>query len=797
MRAAVGLSFLMGYVGLSAGQETERFRGPDPFCQDECIDGELCAVDGFGSGGPQYTCKNTNECNLKYDVGTQPWTDYAALEGRRMLQDTGQETGGGGTGTSEVVSICDRLTACEDLDPSSPCGKDGRIIGPAGWAAAYGYHCAGGQRCDGQFTNANTLSLSQYSYVLALGTPFAREDDAKFTITADGGELFMGVILLTTWDGASEWAGDNLLNLGGMKSIFGSDSTYKAVARGNLHTGPVTITWDPSTKTVTSSVDGSYDCSGIDFVAIVPFALATYGESYGNGAGTLTIAGFSKLFIQGFQFDVAGQNEVVADGIFGFSPATGATNAAGVTLLVVNPATADCGLSPARYKCTPCPEGMNGDGETGCGVAAECLPGQTCYPDQCTLLDLFTLVDQVQARCCTDDVGACYGQLALPASDGSLEEGDKCAPHCKRVFLSFYELCGDFINANGMDIPVEMGEISGTLEGFYDTCMLPPPPPPGDICIKEIDEDVPQEMTKIPRMFSPCLCPGDTNQDFEVDTRDVLNTLRAFALEDCSLRTDFTGDCAVGVYDLLHVLKHFGRDCTCPALTNQRDCSAELTAGCSWSDFNDQCTDCSFNPLRLNRNGDPRFVDAGAIDAPGMIGPRPAGLSYSWGWGKSLWDGRQIEYDSKIKGIRFRCEHAYANSDPRYINLGAVVGFTAGSGADLGWNQLDFGFYCSVYVPDTTDTYPLQGVDRNSGELYGRVPRNTLNCFESGGHKCGAQLYGENDLLELSWERGEMEYKKNGDIMYTSSKPIQFPIRFAIAFWGFKEIYDIEYISSP
>jgi hypothetical protein len=39
MRAAVGLSFLFGCVRPSAGQETERFRGPDPFCQDECIDG--------------------------------------------------------------------------------------------------------------------------------------------------------------------------------------------------------------------------------------------------------------------------------------------------------------------------------------------------------------------------------------------------------------------------------------------------------------------------------------------------------------------------------------------------------------------------------------------------------------------------------------------------------------------------------------------------------------------------------------------------------------------------------------
>lgn len=38
--------------------------------------------------------------------------------------------------------------------------------------------------------------------------------------------------------------------------------------------------------------------------------------------------------------------------------------------------------------------------------------------------------------------------------------------------------------------------------------------------------------------------------------------LKAYGMTDCRLRVDFSGDCAVDVFDLLHVLHRMGNDCT-------------------------------------------------------------------------------------------------------------------------------------------------------------------------------------------------------------------------------------------
>ena len=63
-----------------------------------------------------------NECGLQYVYGTQPWTDYAAnATGGRRLQTGNEETTGGGSGTDEILGVCDRLTECSDLQPGFDC----------------------------------------------------------------------------------------------------------------------------------------------------------------------------------------------------------------------------------------------------------------------------------------------------------------------------------------------------------------------------------------------------------------------------------------------------------------------------------------------------------------------------------------------------------------------------------------------------------------------------------------------------------------------------------------------------
>ena len=71
----------------------------------------------FGFGGS--TCRDLDECALTFELGQQPWTDYAAADaaGRRRAQAASGEAGGGGTGAAEVVGVCDRLTVCTDQSP--------------------------------------------------------------------------------------------------------------------------------------------------------------------------------------------------------------------------------------------------------------------------------------------------------------------------------------------------------------------------------------------------------------------------------------------------------------------------------------------------------------------------------------------------------------------------------------------------------------------------------------------------------------------------------------------------------
>ena len=76
---------------------------------------------GFGSAGPQYHCQDVNECALQFNIGDQPWTDYADSDGgRRRSQDSGGEVSGGG-GAETVLGVCDRLTECENLEPGYSC----------------------------------------------------------------------------------------------------------------------------------------------------------------------------------------------------------------------------------------------------------------------------------------------------------------------------------------------------------------------------------------------------------------------------------------------------------------------------------------------------------------------------------------------------------------------------------------------------------------------------------------------------------------------------------------------------
>ena len=49
----------------------DRFRGPSNTCtavgetESDCVQGELCVADGFGTGGPQYTCTDVDEVNTR------------------------------------------------------------------------------------------------------------------------------------------------------------------------------------------------------------------------------------------------------------------------------------------------------------------------------------------------------------------------------------------------------------------------------------------------------------------------------------------------------------------------------------------------------------------------------------------------------------------------------------------------------------------------------------------------------------------------------------------------------------
>ena len=86
----------------------------DSTCGDLCASGTLCTMAGFGSGGAQFECRDVDECTLTYNVGEAPWTDY----GRRRLQDSGGEVGGGDGGEETAVGVCDRLTECTNFDPT-------------------------------------------------------------------------------------------------------------------------------------------------------------------------------------------------------------------------------------------------------------------------------------------------------------------------------------------------------------------------------------------------------------------------------------------------------------------------------------------------------------------------------------------------------------------------------------------------------------------------------------------------------------------------------------------------------
>ena len=161
--------------------------------------------------------------------------------------------------------------------------------------------------------------------------------------------------------------------------------------------------------------------------------------------------------------------------------------------------------------------------------------------DDCSMLDLFLHIDTVQESCC--NAVTCRGALGMPGAV------DPCTRECKGVYLPFWSACGDFVVNNNMDADQGMAE-------FRLTCLQPPPPPPGESCTPLAGEQADE------RVFDPCVCAGDTNGDFAVTSTDILNVLKAYGMTDCRLRVDFSGDCAVDVFDLLHVLHRMGNDCT-------------------------------------------------------------------------------------------------------------------------------------------------------------------------------------------------------------------------------------------
>eukprot|EP01050_Picozoa_sp_SAG11_P021425 SAG11_NODE_3810_length_2212_cov_1.791765_3_plen_232_part_00 len=174
--------------------------------------------------------------------------------------------------------------------------------------------------------------------------------------------------------------------------------------------------------------------------------------------------------------------------------------------------------------------------------------------ERCDVIVMFNSIDPVQAACCSHtqsglDNPCTHGSLPLPG------QNDLCYADCKPVYTDFWNLCGDYIADSGMDP-------NGELAIFAETCLQPPPPPPGETCARlELEgEDVVEGADQ--REFDPCTCPGDTNSDYLVTTTDIMNVMRAYGMQDCRLRTDFTADCVVDIWDLTHVLDRFGNDCT-------------------------------------------------------------------------------------------------------------------------------------------------------------------------------------------------------------------------------------------
>ena len=101
--------------------------------------------------------------------------------------------------------------------------------------------------------------------------------------------------------------------------------------------------------------------------------------------------------------------------------------------------------------------------------------------DECGLLDLFQQIDTIQAVCC--NAATCNTPLGMP---GAI---DPCTRDCKNVYLPFWTQCGDFVNANAMDV-------DGGLAEFQLTCMQPPPPPPGETCTALTGEQAAELSTK-------------------------------------------------------------------------------------------------------------------------------------------------------------------------------------------------------------------------------------------------------------------------------------------------------------